>query len=63
MFNKFKSLMSSLNMSMLGDKKMKTFYKREKVIILDKSCDLVLIEFVKSKKTKWVREDQVYFSN
>lgn len=41
---------------------MKVFYKNQEVVILDKSCDLVLVEFVDSKKTKWVREELIRFS-
>lgn len=42
---------------------MKAFYKKEEVVILDKSCDLVLVEFVKTKKTKWVREELIRSSH
>ena len=48
-----------MGISSLEVEKMKAFYKREEVIILDKSCDLVLVEFVKTKKTKWVREELI----
>lgn len=41
---------------------MKAFYRSEEVVILDKSCDLVLVEFVNSKKQKWVREEFIRFS-
>ena len=50
-----------MGISSLGVK-MKTFYKKQEVIVLDKSGDLVLVEFVISKKTKWVKEEDIYFS-
>lgn len=43
-------------------KSMKTYYKNEEVVILDKSADLVFIEFVRTKKTKFVKEELIRFS-
>ena len=41
---------------------MKVFYKSQEVLILDKSCDLVLVEFTDTKKTTWLREELLRFS-
>lgn len=42
---------------------MKVFYKSQEVVILDKSADLVLVEFVGTKKTAWINEELLRFSN
>lgn len=51
-----------IGISSLGDKKMKTFYRNQEIVILDKSADLVLVEFVVSGNTEWVREEMIRFS-
>lgn len=63
MFSKNHQKNFLMGISSLGDTKMKTFYRNQVVIILDKSANLVLIEVVISGKTKWIKEELIRFSH